>query len=161
MTMNQMGTQGQGHEKPELEQLNSFLRGEISAVETYAQALNKIKDTNIKTKLQENQRSHQQRVQLLTDQVRKLGGTPVSSSGVWGSFAKLVQGGADLFGDKTAVAALEEGEDHGLRDYRSDTVQKLGTEVRSFVQQQILPAAQQTHQVASTLKHTMEMQKSS
>jgi hypothetical protein len=47
-----------------------------------------------------------------------LAGKPAENSGAWGSFAKLLEGGATVFGDKAAISMLEEGEDKGLADYR-------------------------------------------
>src|SRR5688500_10818050 len=101
--------------------MNSFLRGEISAVETYRQALDKIDGpADTRSLLQQCMASHQQRVETLRTMVQALGGSPADGSGPWGTFAKLVEGGAKLFGDKAAIAALEEGEDHGRDDYRRD-----------------------------------------
>ena len=98
--------------------LNSFLRGEISAVETYKQALDKVKDPAVRSQLESCEQDHEQRVQLLRDRITELGGKPDTSSGAWGIWAKLVEGGGALLGEKTALQALEEGEDHGLNDYR-------------------------------------------
>lgn len=134
-----------------VEQLNSFLRGEISAVETYRQALDALKSSAHSTKLSECMQSHEQRVAILTEQIRKLGGVPAQSSGPWGAFAKVVEGGAAALGEKTAIAALEEGEDHGNRDYKTD-IQKLDGEARSIVEQQVLPLQLRSHANMSALK---------
>jgi uncharacterized protein (TIGR02284 family) len=137
-----------------IEHLNSFLRGEISAVETYRQAMEQVKDMRALTTLQECETSHARRVATLRDYIARLGGTPANDSGAWGSFAKLVEGGAKAFGDAAAVAALEEGEDHGLRDYKDD-LQDLDMEARRLVEQELLPAQQQTHSALSQLKKAM------
>jgi uncharacterized protein (TIGR02284 family) len=134
--------------------LNSFLRGEISAVETYRQALEKVTQPEVRTPLQECLQSHSQRVMLLSEQVRALGGSPSTSSGVWGAFAKAVEGGAKSFGDKVAVAALEEGEDHGRNDYKRD-LDKLDAASRQVVQARIVPEQQRTHDTMSLLKKTL------
>src|SRR5439155_20827476 len=99
--------------------LNTFLRGELSAVETYRQALERLASSSWATELLENKRSPEQRVEMLRNQIIRLGGKPADDSGPWGGFAKLVEGGAKLFGEKAAIAALEEGEDHGLKLYRN------------------------------------------
>ena len=134
------------------DKLNSFLRGEISAVETYRQALDKLKTSAHRPTLEECQRSHEYRVQLLRQEIRRRGGTPAESSGPWGAFAKLVEGGAKLFGEKAAVAALEEGEDHGRDDYKRD-LKDLDAQGRSFVEQNLLSEQLRTHQAMSNLKH--------
>lgn len=133
--------------------LNSFLRGEISAVETYRQALEKVERPQVRDQLQDCMKSHAQRVTLLTEQIRTLGGAPATSSGVWGTFAKAVEGGAKTFGERAAVAALEEGEDHGRNDYRRD-LSKLDTVSRQLVESRVVPEQQRTHDAMSQLKKT-------
>lgn len=134
-----------------VDQLNSFLRGEISAVETYRQALDALKTSTYVTKLSECKQSHEQRVAILTDEIRKLGGVPAEGSGPWGAFAKVVEGGAAALGEKSAIYALEEGEDHGNRDYKTD-VQKLDGEARSIVEQKVVPLQLRSHANMSALK---------
>jgi hypothetical protein len=134
-----------------IDTLNSFLRGEISAVETYRQAIEKLSDQPEASTLEDCRRSHERRVSLLTTEILRLGGEPAEGSGLWGAFAKLVEGGAKLFGAKAAIAALEEGEDHGRDDYKRD-VPKLEPDARSFVQQQLVPEQLRTHQTMSSLK---------
>src|SRR5690606_11652226 len=107
-------TMSESISKDDVKQLNSFLRGELSAVETYDQALDKVDNAVAATILRENKASHATRVSLLEGEVRRLGGKPSEGSGTWGSFAMAVEGGAKLFGESAAVAALEEGEDDGL-----------------------------------------------
>lgn len=135
--------------------LNSFLRGEISAVETYRQAIEKLHDKPEATTLTECLRSHEQRVSLLSDEIASRGGKPAQGSGAWGTFAKLMEGGAKLFGERAAIAALEEGEDHGRDDYRRDAP-KLEPDARAFVQRQLLPEQLRTHQAMSSLKRALE-----
>jgi demethoxyubiquinone hydroxylase (CLK1/Coq7/Cat5 family) len=134
-----------------VEQLNSFLRGEISAVETYRQALEALKSSTYGSKIAECKRSHEQRVAILTQEIRKLGGAPAESSGAWGAFAKVVEGGAAALGEKAAIAALEEGEDHGNADYKRD-VTKLDPPVRTVIEQQVLPLQIRSHAEMSALK---------
>jgi demethoxyubiquinone hydroxylase (CLK1/Coq7/Cat5 family) len=135
--------------------INSFLRGEISAVETYRQALDKVPDSGTtRTTLEECLQSHQLRVNALTSEVQRLGGSPSQGSGSWGAFAKLVEGGAKLFGEKAAIAALEEGEDHGRDDYRRE-LSKLDGEARAIMSTKIIPEQERTHRALSDLKRTL------
>jgi hypothetical protein len=90
-------------------------------------------------------------VQKLVTRIAMLGGDPVDDSGVWGGFAKLVQGGAQLFGKNAAIAALEQGEDIGKKDYSQD-LDKLTPETRTFVTSELLPEQQRTHDALSSLK---------
>ena len=139
--------------KSSVEQLNSFLRGEMSAVETYQLALEKIDQiSTVRDELLVNLKSHQDRVMILQEQIRVLGGEPATSSGPWGTFAKIVEKSAKVLGEKAAVAALEEGEDHGLKDYKRD-IDDL--DAKRMVADKLLPAQQQTHDRLSALKHRL------
>jgi uncharacterized protein (TIGR02284 family) len=139
---------------PQIEQLNSFLRGEISAVETYRQALQKVEDMRAKTQLEQCRQSHQRRIDLLRTRIMQLGGEPEKGSGAWGAFVKAAEGTAAMFGQKAAIDVLEEGEDHGLKDYQN-RLGDLDVETRLLVEQELLPAQQQTHRVMSGLKHAI------
>jgi uncharacterized protein YhaN len=140
--------------KSNIDQLNSFLRGEISAVETYRMALEKLdKSSTTRAEIETNMRSHQVRVRLLEDQIRACGGEPAKTSGPWGVLAKAIEGSARLFGDKAAVAALEQGEDHGLKDYKSEVDDKdLDFEAHLLLVSRLLPLQEQTHDRMSMLK---------
>lgn len=141
--------------KSSVEQLNSFLRGEISAVETYQLALDKVDHiSTTRDELLVNLKSHQDRVMMLQDAVRAIGGEPVEGSGPWGTFAKAVETGAKAFGEKAAISALEEGEDHGLKDYKGDMAD-LDFEARALITDKLLPQQQATHDRLSALKKRM------
>ncbi|MGB5809301.1 MAG: DUF2383 domain-containing protein [Polyangiales bacterium] len=137
-----------------IDQLNSFLRGEISAVETYSQAIDKIDNPAVRSTLQQCRTSHQKRVSRIDAEIRRLGGSADKESGVWGSFAKLIEGGAKVFGEKAAVSVLEEGEDHGLKDYKKDR-SDLDPNVRVLVEAELLPEQQRTHDVLSRLEKSL------
>ncbi len=131
--------------------LNSLLRGELSATETYSQAIDKLRDEQIPA-LTENRTCHQDRLPVLRKRIVELGGNPDATSGMWGSFAKLVEGGAKLFGRDAAIAALEEGEDRGLSDYR-DALGKVDPATRAIIEEDLLPAQERTHRRMSDVKH--------
>ena len=135
-----------------VETLNDLLRGEISAVETYRQAIDRLSASPNRVELEQCKRSHELRVNQLREQVVRLGGQPAQGSGAWGTFAKLVEGSAKLFGEKAAIAALEEGEDHGLKLYRDDMA-KLDAVTRVLVERDLLPEQERTHSALSALKH--------
>lgn len=137
-----------------IDQLQSFCRGEMSAVETYKQAMEATKDPQILAQLQRNLASHEERVQLLCERIRQLGGDVPEGSGPWGVFAKAVEGTASALGEKSALAALEEGEDHGLADYRADFT-NLDAQSARMIADQILPAQIQTHSTLASMKRSM------
>jgi uncharacterized protein (TIGR02284 family) len=139
----------------DIDKLNSFLRGERSAVETYNQAIEKLDDDPAtQQRLRLLRDSHGARVVELSSLIRSLGGEPDETSGAWGGFAKLVEGGAKMFGKKAAISALEEGEDHGKRLYQ-DNVDELGMESKEFIRSRIMPEQRRTHDALSALEKQM------
>lgn len=137
-----------------IDQLNSLLRGEISAVETYKMAIEKLTKASFVSVLRDCLASHERRVTTLGDEIRKLGGTPAKGSGAWGTFAKLFEGSAAVFGEKAAIAALEEGEDHGRNDYERELA-----DMAPPTRQAIEPCYQaelETHAALSNLKKQMK-----
>ena len=110
--------------------LNKCLRSELSAIETYQQALEKIRSEHAQDA------SFQQLSQMLSDHrdaasrvrtlVQQHGGTPSTDSGAWGTWSKTIMGAAKLLGDKTALKALKEGEESGVKEYQA-LVQDSGT----------------------------------
>jgi len=133
--------QGETNSRDSVEQLNSLLRGEISAKETYAQAIERlgIEGRNEVEVLREIAREHTGAVERLRDAVRLAGGTPAESSGVWGAFARAVEGTAKALGDKAAIKALKEGEEHGLKDYR-EAVDDVNPDARQIIVADLIPA---------------------
>src|SRR4051794_9547667 len=99
--------------------LNRLIRGELSAVETYRQALDKMKDAPEATELHALMVEHRSAVQALREHVIQHGGTPATGSGPWGTWAKFVEGAAQLFGNAAALKALKEGEEHGIHEYET------------------------------------------
>jgi hypothetical protein len=136
----------------DIAQLNSFLRGEISAVETYRMAIEKLDTSSLaRSELETCQSSHQRRVDLLRSAILSGGGDPSDSSGHWGVLNKVIEGGAGVLGDTAAIAALEAGEDHGLADYRADA-DKVHGPAHELVMTKLLPLQEQTHRTLSDLK---------
>ncbi|HEY9753617.1 MAG TPA: DUF2383 domain-containing protein [Oculatellaceae cyanobacterium] len=132
------------------DKLNAMLKGELSALETYRQALEKVRDSNVKATLKECHMCHSGRVDTLVQKIVELGGKPAENSGAWGAFAKMMEGGAAALGDKSAVSMLEEGEDKGLDDYKK-LLCDADFEVKS-VAATMLPKQEGTHAKMSALK---------
>lgn len=130
------------------DRMNTLLRSELSAVETYQQALGKAEDRfGHETEFQQLEavlNDHQQAATRLETGIRELGGTPAHDSGAWGTWTKVVMGTAKLFGEKSALKALKEGEESGLKEYQEalqDTA--LPAEVESLLN--TFAANQQAH----------------
>jgi uncharacterized protein (TIGR02284 family) len=97
--------------------LNSLLRGELSATETYQQALERIGDEPGAGDLRRIHREHREAANTIRQHIHHHGGDPDQGSGAWGAFAKAVEGTAKLFGNTAALKALKEGEEHGVKEY--------------------------------------------
>lgn len=121
--------------------LNGLLRGEMSAIETYRQALEKAGTEPGNQDLHTFQQDHRDAAKELWSHIEKHGGKPSEDSGAWGSWAKAVEGTAKLFGNAAALKALKEGEEHGLKDYQSalenkDLASECLTLIRGLVEKQ-------------------------
>jgi rubrerythrin len=119
---------------------NSLLRGELSAIETYNQALEKF-DTEVeRSSLQAIRRDHEASAASLREHIRDMGATPSTESGAWGTFAQAVEGTAKMLGESPALAALQQGEEHGIDEYeealRNPDVME---EIKGVIRQQLLP----------------------
>ena len=136
------------------ERLNNLLQGELSAVETYNMALEKVKTPATAKVLSDCLSCHADRVQELSKFVVSLGATPASTSGPWGSFAKLVEAGAVVLGEGSAVGALKEGEDKGLESYLG-ACKHTEDESGEFVATKLLPAQERTQKAITALYENM------
>jgi uncharacterized protein (TIGR02284 family) len=125
--------------------MNKLLRGELSAIETYQQALEKERaEFGQETEFQQLSsilHDHQQAADRLKTEIARTGGTPVDDSGAWGTWSKIVMATAKLFGDKAALKALKEGEESGLKEYQEalqdpDTPSEVKTMINSLLPKQ-------------------------
>ena len=132
-----------------IETLNSLMRGELAAVETYRHASTRL-GVEAPADLAICQQSHDQRATRMAEHIVLAGGTPVSGSGLWGAFARLVEGSAALIGPRTLYAALTEGEDQGLTDYRA-ALDQLDSAGLTLMRGNLLPEQIRTHGLMSSL----------
>lgn len=128
-----------------IETLNNFLKDELAATETYQQAIDKFQDDEDGglESLTTIHQDHKQAVASLQALIDRLGGEPADDSGVWGTWANIIQGGANLLGKKVALKALHEGEVKGCEAYQ-DTLQQneLPAEIRSLIENKLLVDSQ-------------------
>ena len=131
-----------------IETLNTLLKNELSATETYQQAMEKLQEDvemGEAEYLMPLYEDHKGAVSSLQEQIRQLGGTPSEDSGAWGTWAEIVQGSANMLGKETGLKALQAGEKSGEEDYveaLQDT--ELSSDTRSLIETNLLPA-QQAH----------------
>jgi hypothetical protein len=98
--------------------LNSLLRGELSAVETYSQAMTKFEDQVVLADLEKIRGEHEHAARVLREKVIRFGAEPAESGGPWVAFASAVTGAAKVFGPATALSALRQGEEQGINGYQ-------------------------------------------
>ena len=133
---------------------NSLLRGEISATETYQQALAKVGDDPKAADLRRIHQEHREAANALRQHVRDQGGEPEHGSGAWGAFAKAIEGTAKLFGDATALRALRQGEQSGLSSYENALKDdSLPTECKNYLRNTLIP---QTREHVTVLDRLIE-----
>lgn len=135
-----------------VEDLNFLLRGELSAVEAYTQALKTVENPEASKVLEECLESHATRSEKLRNAIAELGGTPTEDGGAWGGFVKFMTEGASSLGDKATLAALEEGEDIGSNDYEWRLI-KMHGEHRKLVKEELGPEQERTHKKLIGLFH--------
>ncbi len=122
---------------------NKLLRGELSAIETYQQALEKFSGAPEEPLLSKILDDHQKNADALRDHLSEMGGVPDNDSGAWGIFAKAVEGAAKLLGESTALAALKEGEEHGIYEYEDALSSKdVMDEMKTTIRGTLLPRLQ-------------------
>jgi hypothetical protein len=127
----------------QIDHLNCLLKGELSAVQTYDMALDKAKTPEIISALQDCKACHSKRVTRLSDLIVGAGGTPTCEAGAWGAFAKTVEGGAAILGEKPAVGSLQEGEDHGIELYKGE-MKHLEGPFLQIIEAELFPAQERT-----------------
>ena len=140
-----------------IDTLNSLLRGELAATETYQQALAKVGDSGPGiAELRQIHAEHRDAANTLREHVRTHGGTPDHGSGAWGVFAKAVEGTAKLFGNTAALKALKEGEESGIKSYEGALKDNtLPVDCQTLIRSQLLP---QTQSHIPVLDRLMEQQ---
>lgn len=127
---------------------NALLRGELSAIETYTQAIEKFADTSVDSPLGRIRTDHEASAASLRELIGECGGDYATSSGPWGSFATAVEGVATLFGESPALTILQQGEEHGISEYEDALADDdLDMSVKQLIREELLPA-QRAHLVA-------------
>lgn len=133
----------------DIEQLDTFLRNELSAVEAYAGAIERLPMSIHRLALASCKGSHALRVTLLRRRLADLGATP-SDDVSWRGLANPLDRIAPL-AEQAAIEALEACEDRGHQHYR-DHLSMLTVQSRPFVSRQLLPEQKRTHAMMMELR---------
>jgi bacterioferritin (cytochrome b1) len=142
-----LGNEGRWTHNPQVEefvsQLNSILRGEIAAAETYAMAIEKMieegREPGHVALLRALRQEHVQAAQSIRGRIAAMGGMPEQSSGAWGAWAKFAIGTAQIFGDSAVLRTLKDGETHGLKDLE-EAAKAVDAESAAMIESELVPA---------------------
>ncbi|WP_035603665.1 DUF2383 domain-containing protein [Haloferula sp. BvORR071] len=120
---------------------NRLLRGELSAIETYSQAIAKFENDPERAALEGIREEHEHIAARLREHLDDMGALPSASSGAWGSFARAVEGTAKALGKSLALEALQQGEEHGIDEYeRALRNPDVMIEIKTVIRGNLLPA---------------------
>lgn len=121
-----------------------LLRGELAAIHTYAQAIERMYTSTIRTELADCRGSHARRVELLRNYIQAADGEDVvEGAEVWSDVANLLVGDTGRFGHQSIVDAIEQGEQR-MRDVYRRELGELTADVARFVSERLLPEQERT-----------------
>lgn len=128
---------------------NKLLRGELSAIETYSQAIARFGTGGDRGALRHLLAVHEDSASRLRQHIAEMGGQPSFEAGAWADFAKEPEDTALELGKSPALAALQAGEEHGVRRYEAALDDPAVMEdIKSTIRQHNLPRA---HENVNTL----------
>jgi bacterioferritin (cytochrome b1) len=132
-----------GENQEAIGRLNSLLRDEIAAAETYRMVIDKLihdgQDPSRVVAIRDVQRQHIRAEQIFRKRVAELGGVPDDSSGSWGAWSSVVVSTAQLFSDGAALRALRHGEEEVLHEMRS-AIDGVDSETATLIEKVMIPA---------------------
>jgi hypothetical protein len=142
-----------------IQSINSLLQNELSAMETYKQALDKFREQTALGDmdfLMSFYEEHKAAVCSLRGKIQQLGGISAQDSGAWGTWAKLVMAGANVLGKQAAIKVLREGELAGSEDYKNALLDhELPSGIRSLIENKLLPTQQRHMRTLNQLLNTV------
>jgi hypothetical protein len=126
----------------DIETLNSLLRCQLAAVETYDRAISKFVDPHLLADLQTIREEHLQAEILLRERVLELGGEPVDASEPWSACAAAITGAEKVIGPATALAALRQGEEHSINEFEDSLKhENMNVESKNLIRSNLLPTS--------------------
>jgi hypothetical protein len=124
--------------------LNTLLRGELAATQTYQEAMDVLHDAPGAMDLRRLHDEHREAANTLRLQIREVGGEPQHSAGPWGAWVGIVDETARTLGARTAAQALKQGEELGVIDYEAALLnENLSTECKTLIHECLLPHARE------------------
>jgi hypothetical protein len=135
--------------------LNSLLRGELAATDTYQKAMDVLGDAPGAMDLRRIHEEHREAANTLRLQIHEIGGEPDHSSGGWGAWAGAVERTAMTFGPRLAAQGLMRGEEFGVKDYEGALQNdNLTQDCKTLIHNHLLP---HTREHVATLGRIIEL----
>jgi hypothetical protein len=130
------------HSITEIDTLNSLLRCQLAAIETYDRAINKLEDQHVLADLQAIREEHLLAETLLREVVLELGGEPVDASEPWSACSAAITGAEKVIGPATALAALKQGEEHSINEFEDSLKhENMNVESKNLIRSNLLPTS--------------------
>lgn len=127
-----------------IEVCNELLRGELTAVETYHQAIDRFDSVEERQALEEIMHDHSRSADALRSHVVSMGGKPSEGSGAWGGVVQALEGATKLFGETSLLKLLVTGEKHGIGEYQNALDEEdVMNEIKIQISHDMLPRLSQ------------------
>lgn len=128
--------------------LNKLLNEELSAVETYKQALDNldsVENEEAAAELRRIEEDHERVVTELRESLRAHGGVPEATPRLWIGLEAVSEIRREAYDVESMLQALKEGEQRGMKEYE-DVLQDKDTDpiCRQVVRERLIPR-QQNH----------------
>jgi|SoiMethySBSTD1v2_1073268.scaffolds.fasta_scaffold494627_1 demethoxyubiquinone hydroxylase (CLK1/Coq7/Cat5 family) len=128
--------------------LNSLLRGEVAAGNTYDSVIAKFDGKPQAIELQRIRDEHAESAAVLRERVRHFGGDPAEGPGFWGKVAAAITGTAKLLGPAAALGTLKQGEEYGIGQYENTlTGPEIDPDDKDLIRYRLLPRCE-SHVIA-------------
>ena len=102
----------------DIKELNTALKGEHMAIESFDYYIQDAKDEDTKKSLMDIQQQHKFHAMQLSERIQHLGGNPVNSSGVTGVMAELKNKVTPKkYVDNNMIKSIVQGEELGIQAY--------------------------------------------
>lgn len=102
----------------DIKELNTALRGEHMAIESFDYYIQDAKDEDTRKSLMDMQQQHKFHAMQLSERIQHLGGNPVNSSGVTGVMAELKNKVTPKkYVDNNMIKSIVQGEELGIQAY--------------------------------------------
>jgi hypothetical protein len=137
-----------------LERLTSLCAQELSAAQTYQQALTIAAVSRHASVLSRCYASHRNRAAALTQRVANFEGEVPKSPGVWAPLRPVLAPPVPVASERLVVGLLERAEEEWTRKYR-DELPALTVIDREFLGNRVVPAQAATHAALSDLKQQL------